>query len=137
MELLLNLAWAAVSVSLLVLWLTSLRNGTSRTDWRVIIAFLLLVVLLFPVISMTDDLAAVQNPAEAEHIFRRSVAPLLHVSATSPLGLTFGLLLLLFSAGFAPLLASTRFTRASILTRLLAGFLRSSAVRPPPSPSLA
>lgn len=137
MELLLNLAWAAFSLSLLVLWLASLRNGTSSTDWRVIIAFALLVVLLFPVISMTDDLAAINNPAEAEHIFRRSVAPLLHGSAISPLGLIFGLLLLLLFASFTTLLASTRFTPASPLTRLLAGFLRSCSVRPPPSPGLA
>ena len=39
------------------------------------IALLLLLVLLFPVISMTDDLAAMNTAAEVEHIMRRYEAP--------------------------------------------------------------
>jgi hypothetical protein len=70
MELTLNLGWALVSALMIVLWLRfGVREGTSRrAQW---VALGLLVLILFPVISVSDDLQAAQNPAEADCCVRR------------------------------------------------------------------
>jgi len=70
MELLLNLGWAMVAVALVCLWLQfAPRAGAGRRTQLLALAVLILV--LFPVISVTDDLMAAQNPAEAEGALRR------------------------------------------------------------------
>ena len=77
MELLLNLLWLAASVALGALLLKSRgrRGGVSHdyvhshsTAW---ISYLVLVAMLFPVISMTDDLQAMVTPTDSEQIVRR------------------------------------------------------------------
>lgn len=135
-ELLLHLAWVALSLTLLCFWGQALRRGDSQRHWHVYIALALLILLLFPVISMTDDLAAFNNPAETEHLFRHSDATPLNSSSVSLHGLVFALLLLCFS-GFAGLLASSFRLAETPLARLLKGLLRAHAVRPPPAFSLA
>jgi hypothetical protein len=70
MELILNLAWALLAVVMGFLWLRfGLREGFSRKTQLVALA--VLVLILFPVISVTDDLQAAQNPAEADCCVRR------------------------------------------------------------------
>ncbi len=70
MELTLNLGWALVSALMIGLWLRhGVHESTSRrTQW---VALGLLVLILFPVISVSDDLQAAQNPAEADCCVRR------------------------------------------------------------------
>jgi len=70
MELILNLAWSALAGAMGVLWLCfGLRHGASR---RVqLVALTVLVLILFPVISVSDDIQAMQNPAEADCCVRR------------------------------------------------------------------
>ena len=70
MEIILNLAWvllAAVIVRLCLLRAPS--QGTSRR--MQIAALAMLILLLFPVISVTDDLQSAQNIAESDTCLRR------------------------------------------------------------------
>src|SRR5271165_4058347 len=100
MELTLNLAWALVAAVMVCLWSRfAARSGVDRRLQFVALAVLLLI--LFPVVSVSDDLQAAQNPAEADCLVRRdhacstphSILP--HVAAMplpSFTGLSFGIL---------------------------------------------
>lgn len=77
MELLLNLLWLAASASLGVALLHSRgRRGSASKDcihshsaaW---VCYLILIAMLLPVLSMTDDLQAMVTPADGEQIVRR------------------------------------------------------------------
>jgi hypothetical protein len=70
MELLLNLAWLLVAGVIVGLWLRgeSREGPTSRGQ---LIAIAVLIAILFPVISVSDDLLAVQNASEADNYLRR------------------------------------------------------------------
>jgi hypothetical protein len=78
MELLFNLVWAALSAFMVLLWVRfAPRDGASRRQQFVALAVLILV--LFPVISVTDDLQAALNPAETDTAIRRShILPVAH-----------------------------------------------------------
>ena len=70
MEIILNLAWAVLTIFMVWAWIrTDGRTGHSRGGQ--IVAITLLVAILFPVISVTDDLMAAQNPAETDTCLRR------------------------------------------------------------------
>ncbi|MGA2675081.1 MAG: hypothetical protein ABSE99_17840 [Terracidiphilus sp.] len=70
MELILNLAGLFVAMALVGLWLRwAPRAGVDRRTQ--IVALALLILILFPVISVTDDLLAAQNPAETDSCVRR------------------------------------------------------------------
>lgn len=70
MELTLNLAWALLAALMFCLWLRfSVCIGPSRRMQLVALAVLLLI--LFPVISVTDDMQAAQNPAETDSCPRK------------------------------------------------------------------
>lgn len=70
MELFLNLAWSAVAAAIVCLWLRS--EGRSNPDRRrQLIAIAVLIAILFPVISVSDDLLAIQNPSEVDNYLRR------------------------------------------------------------------
>jgi hypothetical protein len=63
MELALNLEWMAMAIALCWLWvLHGLRKGPGRHVQ--FIALALLLVTMFVVITMYDDMAMAQNPAE-------------------------------------------------------------------------
>src|ERR1035438_6715069 len=73
MELVLNLAWVLLAALMFCLWLRfAPRTDVDRRMQFVALAVLLLI--LFPVISVTDDLQAMQNPAEADCLLRRDHA---------------------------------------------------------------
>lgn len=62
MELTLNLAWMLLSAGMLwALMRRAPREGTNRR--RQLVALAVIVLILLPVISVTDDLMVVQNPA--------------------------------------------------------------------------
>lgn len=75
MELFLNLAGALVATGLICLWLWTSQRGCNRGFGRStqLVALALLILILFPVISVTDDLIAVQNPAETDSLQRRNL----------------------------------------------------------------
>ncbi|MGD0682309.1 MAG: hypothetical protein ABR990_09680 [Terracidiphilus sp.] len=100
MELTLNLVWTVLAVVIMCLWLRfCTRTGADRRMQLVSLA--MLIAILLPVISVTDDLQALQNPAELDCCARRHhVASCSHsmfpAAATLPLPvfaeLTFGFL---------------------------------------------
>jgi hypothetical protein len=129
-ELFLNLAWAALSIFLVVGWVWSIRKGHIEFQWTTLVALMLLLALLFPAISMTDDRVAMSTPVELEHMMRASEA---HHSQIAVLGL-FSLLAAIFLVLLklaVPLFYFRLRTRA-FAERLLAGFIRAFGVRPPP-----
>jgi len=74
-ELFFNLLWLAISSLILGFWLLS-RNRWADDSLRVsiglqLIALTLLIAVLLPVVSLTDDLQACTMPAESEHMSRR------------------------------------------------------------------
>jgi hypothetical protein len=70
MELALNLGWLCLGAVLFCLWLRlGARTGARRRTQFVALG--VLIMILFPVISMTDDVFAAQNPAEADCCLRR------------------------------------------------------------------
>ena len=74
METTLNLAWAICSLVLIWLWTrSSAANPVSRRTQ--ILALAMVVLLLLPVISLSDDLMAMQGPAETDTSMRRALHP--------------------------------------------------------------
>jgi hypothetical protein len=70
MELILNLAWGLLALASVCLWArVESRRGAERR--RPVIALLMLIVILFPIISVSDDLWSIQNPAETDTVHRR------------------------------------------------------------------
>ena len=89
MEVLLNLAWAALAVALVAAWLRG--GGRTHSNRRgQIVAIAVLIAILFPVISVSDDLMAVQSSSETDNCLRRdhllpsSAHPLLPGTAMAP-----------------------------------------------------
>jgi hypothetical protein len=71
MELILNLAWAMLAIFMACGWVFfGVRTGPNRRSQLVALAVLILI--LFPVISVSDDLMALQNPAEDDCCLRRA-----------------------------------------------------------------
>jgi hypothetical protein len=130
-ELFLNLIWLSVSLLLVTWWIGSVRRGRAKVGWGAVIALTLLLVLLFPVISMTDDLVAINTSAEVEHMMRRYEAPLMQIASFALLDAV-----ALFAMVMVGIASSgkcfTRIRPHAFAAKLLAGFVRASGDRPPP-----
>jgi ABC-type uncharacterized transport system YnjBCD permease subunit len=70
MELALNLIWSLLALVMVCLWLRQAPRDASQRRAQMIALCVLLIILL-PAISMTDDLMAAQNPAEVDSSLRR------------------------------------------------------------------
>lgn len=71
MEILLNFAWALMAIACLGLWFRFGRHtGVDRC--ASFVALVMLLVILFPVISVSDDLWSAQNPSETDTCQRRA-----------------------------------------------------------------
>lgn len=134
MELLLNLVWLVTSVSLVAAWIWSIRKGYIEFEWATLIALILLIVILFPVISMTDDMVMMRAPAEVEHMMRRSEAPLAPVAMLGLLGALAALVLIAVS--MTALRFYSQICSRVFAAKLLDGFIRAFGVRPPPAAGL-
>ncbi len=81
MEVFLNLAWVAISTALGVQFLVSRRRRGVAQERPVhscrtaSLAYVILIALLLPAISMTDDLMTMVAPTDGEQIARRYEAP--------------------------------------------------------------
>jgi hypothetical protein len=75
MELLLNLAWLLLAVPAYCLWRGARTAPGSRrfTSLQCLLALGCLLVVLFPVVSATDDLCAMRNEMEESPASKRSV----------------------------------------------------------------
>ena len=70
MELTLNLGWALVAVWMLCAWVRMVPRKASDRRLQ-FVALAVVILILLPAISMTDDLVAAQNPAEIDCCVRR------------------------------------------------------------------
>lgn len=135
MEIFFNLLWLALSSLLLGLWLFHRGHSAdeslrSRAGVQ-FIALALLIVVLLPVVSLTDDLQACTMPAESEHLSRRgdlqAVADFtLHAVSVVVAGL--------FAFDTTP--NPQTFARLSLPAENetpCAGYLRTLGTRPPPA----
>ena len=100
MELALNLGWALVAAWMLYAWLR-IAPRAARERRAQFVALAVVILILLPAISMTDDLMAAQNPAEIDYCIRRdhgfaSPHSIVPVTAVLPLpairGIEFGFL---------------------------------------------
>jgi hypothetical protein len=135
-ELFLNLLWLVFSLLLILHWT---RAANPRRNWKTgkaFVALLLLVLLLLPVISVTDDLVAMASPSETEHIVRRGEIPLLHLVQDQAVMLDAGALAqIIIGLAFLSSLLSRIIPRRKAVT-LLNGFGMARGIRPPPSAAL-
>lgn len=69
-EAFLNFAWMSLAAVLVCLWFRY-RDEDNSSRRRQIVAIVILVAILFPVISVSDDLFAIQNAAEVDNCQRR------------------------------------------------------------------
>jgi hypothetical protein len=69
-EIVLNIVWAATAVAAYLAWVRW-RTRPCRRLVQHLTALLLASAVLFPVVSMTDDVWAAQNPAEPDTCQRR------------------------------------------------------------------
>lgn len=133
-ELFLNLAWAALSFLLIAGWIWSICKGHTQFQWTTVIALAMLLVLLFPAISVTDDRVAMTTPIELEHMMRCSESPLGHVAVLGLVGLFATIVLIVLN--IAPPRFNSRVRTRVFAEKLLAGFIRAFGVRPPPAVAL-
>lgn len=75
MEILLNLAWAACSLTMILLWIRGGQFRRSAPRHVQAMALFAVVLLLLPVISLSDDLVAAQSLAESDCCVRRALHP--------------------------------------------------------------
>src|SRR5579863_2531581 len=84
MEMTLNLVWAGLSLASAVAGL-HYKEQADQHRWLPIVALGVIWVTLFPVISVSDDLWSIQNPAEADTCLRKNEpSATTHPLLTSP-----------------------------------------------------
>lgn len=108
----------------------SIRKGHSQFQWTTLVALCLLLVLLFPAISMTDDRVAMNRPIESEHMMRCSEAPLGQAVLPGLFGLFAAIVLIVLNMAASCLYCRIR--PRVFATTLLTGLIRAFGVRPPP-----
>ena len=134
MELFLNLVWLTLSAALVWGYITFAPAPLKNKKATAIIALALLILVLLPVISMTDDLAAINNPAETDHLLRRDRAPL-HLHSDVAVVAIVPLLIDIFVIAVART-SGEKLRLYSLPGVLLDGAVRAFGVRPPPSAAL-
>ena len=132
-ETFLNLVWLSLSVFLVTVCVPSLRRRGSEFNLTTLVAITLLVVLLFPAISMTDDLMAMNSPAEVQQIMDRHELSLFHTVQAAFVSLLGAVPLMtpaLSALAFLGII-SARIWPFSFAARVLAGYARSLGIRGP------
>jgi hypothetical protein len=131
LELFLNLAWAVLSLLLIGGWVWSIRKGHTEFHWTTLVALTLLLVLLFPAISMTDDRMAMSTPVELEHMMRSSEASHGPIAILGLFSLLAAFVLVILNMTLPQLYSRIR--TSEFAETLLAGMIRAVGVRPPPA----
>ena len=77
MELLLNLVWLTLALPAIWLWRCEASKRGSRPfdSWRCLLVLSSLLLLLFPVVSATDDLHALRPEIEESSLSKRVLRP--------------------------------------------------------------
>jgi hypothetical protein len=134
-ELFFNLLWLSLSVGIFGFWIWSQRRWADhslRATTRVqIMALAVLIVILLPVVSLTDDLQACTAPAEMEHLIRRiDMQHSLDASLQTVSLLDVNTLSLEEDASrLQALLCAPRIVKIALP---IEGFLNVAGIRPPP-----
>lgn len=134
MELFFNVVWGGISLLLGYVWLTGLFKGGADSPLpsrRVqFVALGMLILILLPVVSLTDDMHAATTPVESEHITRRAHSLL----ASDQPGDIVALLhtRLFFSRYLSNLQTFARLEPIEEVARPETGCSRQLAKRPPP-----
>jgi len=84
MELTLNLGWVLVALTMTYVWLRIARRAARERSAQ-FAALAIVILILLPAISMTDDLMAAQNPAEIDTCVRRDDTGSVHAHSGVPL----------------------------------------------------
>lgn len=134
MEILFNLVWLALSVGLTVLWLACHRRRGGRAPVipvrAQLVALVILIVILLPVVSLTDDLQACTAPAEMEHFLRRGDPLAAHNLSLHPIAFALTGLAVCLVLSLHPRVAPSAPEDAASYPQ--AGHLISAGIRPPP-----
>jgi hypothetical protein len=134
MELLLNLIWLALAVGAMAVFVRSRRRPTLLAEVpyrRSLVALACVLVLLFPVISASDDLHPAQAVVEdASKKVQLAIAPL-HVQRTNPPLSMLPAMLALFLVSALIVLRPLR--PVALTGRALDGMLVPALGRAPPS----
>ena len=69
MELALNLEWVALAIAMCCMWIYHARRE-GRRRWAQFISLSLVLVTMFVVITMYDDMAMARNPAETRCLLK-------------------------------------------------------------------
>lgn len=135
MELFFNLLWLALSTVLVTCWLCDRENWKNRsfrpTTQTQIVALLVLLVVLLPAVSLTDDLQACTTPVETEHVIRR--VDLLPVASSSLHQAVMVVATLLSFERAASLQTLASVAPALEVEKPFTGNLRNAGNRPPPA----
>jgi len=70
MELILNIGWALIAIWMVCTWMWTTPRGTNQRRAKAV-NLAVIIMMLLPAISMTDDLIAAQDPAEVVSSLRR------------------------------------------------------------------
>lgn len=135
MELLFNVAWLTVAISLWGLWFVRrrcARKGSLRRSVPAeVIALAMLTTILLPAISITDDLHSCQLPAEIKRSVLQSNQHLAPAASPSVLPFALALLVLLMyplNGGIVSFL-----TGEVLVRRQMWSYAHSIWCRPPPA----
>ena len=135
MEIFFNLLWVAISLLLFGTWLvrTARRTGDPlRHGIGVqLVVLLLLIVILLPVVSLTDDLHASALIAETDHVWRHGDFQSITDLALHTLTVTIAALTLLPASPRSQTLAWLSFPEEQATP--FVGYLRILGSRPPPA----
>ena len=126
----------AVSVLLIGSKIWSTRRRGEQTEWRGLIALGVLLMLMLPVISITDDMMATNAAADVEHMFRRPLEPLDQGPLLDMMELVAAASFVLYRLRQQRILETISRTESN-LVRLRLKLIRLSSVRPPPACVLA
>lgn len=134
-ELVFNLLWLSLSAALVFFWAVRQRGRTGkslRCDTRMqIVALAMLIVILLPVVSLTDDLQTHTTPAEAEHLGRRVDLQINADTGMHAASIAITALLAVEQASRLQTLAYLHPTMTAATPH--EGYLRTAGIRPPPS----
>jgi len=134
-EILFNLLWVTVAIGVCAVWFADLRTKKGESLLPCVevqlIALAVLVLVLLPVISLTDDLQACTAPAETEHLSGRGD---LQYSLDQPLqGLPLSLALVASALTTARMPVVAFVATDHSASQRMRGFCGALATRPPPA----
>ncbi|HEV2462304.1 MAG TPA: hypothetical protein VGT04_00735 [Acidobacteriaceae bacterium] len=134
MELFFNLLWLAISALVVGIWLLRTARGVDPVRHSIgvqLVALALLIVILLPVVSLTDDLHASQLLAETDHVWRRGDLQAAGDVALHLVSVAIAAVTLLDISPRSRTLAWLSFPANKAAS--CAGYLRILGTRPPPA----